>query len=74
MGYTASLGTCLSLLRKAVLKSEVVGEIRYVGCLLLFDRSCLIVGQHHLTDGFPSSDCVLRQPVRTVILVFLSTA
>ena len=59
VGCTAPHGTCLSLLRKALPKSEVVGERRCVPCLLRFDRSCLIVGQHHLTVDFLPATAVL---------------
>ena len=53
---------CVSLLRKALPKSEVVGERRCVPCLLRFDRSCLIVGQHHLTGDFLPANAVFGSP------------
>ena len=59
VGCTAPHGTCLSWLRKALPKSEVVGERR---CLLRFDRSCLIVSQHHLTDDFHPATAVFGSP------------
>ena len=43
-------------------KTEVVGERRCVPCLLRFDRSNLIVGQHHLTDDFLPATAVFGSP------------
>ena len=69
VGCTAPHGTCLSWLRKALPKSEVVWKkvcvVPSSSRQIMFD--CWPAS---LDWRFPSSDCGLRQPVRTVILLF----
>ena len=46
----------------SLMESDFIGSLRVRPCLLLFGRSCSIVGHHHLTDDFLPATAVFGSP------------